>query len=863
MLKRKMLTPLLLTAALLSRAPARAAEPAGRNVQENSAILKPDALRKYVETFNRSDHTHFGQAISNETAADWMARNVPRFECPDQQIEERYHFRWWTFRKHIKQTPDGLVITEFLPQVNWSGKHNTISCPAGHHFREGRWIRDAKYLDEYAVFWFRRGGEPRRYSFWAADAIYHHALVTGDFARAVDLLPELIANYEAWEKSRLEPDGLFWQIDDRDGMEVSIGGSGHRGQGKRATINSYMFGDAMAIAAIAKKAGKPEIAREYREKAERIKRLVLEKLWDDEAKFFKVLPRGEDAERVDVRELHGFTPWYFNLPPGNKGYEIAWRQLMDPRGFYAPFGPTTAEQRHPRFAVSYKGHECQWNGPSWPFATSVTLTAMANVLSDYPQQAISRKDFFEILKIYTKSHRLKREDGAVVPWIDENLNPHTGDWIARTRLKAWKNGTWDPGKGGVERGKDYNHSTYCDLIITGLAGLRPRPDDTVEVSPLLPDGAWDYFCLDGVPYHGRALTIFYDKTGQKYGRGSGLRILADGKEIGASPALERLTAPLPPRKRDPIAATAAAKTAGGTAAGTAAGWVKHPGNPLLGGKSYGTIFDVSVVPMQDEYWMYVSWRPKKSIALSKSKDGVSWSEPKTVLEPAETGWEDQVNRPGIVYKDGVFHLWYTGQARKTRTSRIGYATSNDGVNFTRRAEPVLESELEWEKPSVMCPHVLWDERAKQFRMWYSGGEDYEPDAIGYATSKDGIDWEKHTGNPIFEGDPGRVWEHDKVTACQIVPRGDWHLMFYIGFEHKHLARIGIARSRDGVTGWERHPANPIISPTPGAWDGASCYKPFAVYEKENDRWLLWYNGRNRGEQIGLAIYGGGDLWNAR
>ena len=140
---------------------------------------------------------------------------------------------------------------------------------------------------------------------------------------------------------------------------------------------------------------------------------------------------------------------------------------------------------------------------------------------------------------------MKRDDGTVVPWIDENLNPHTGDWISRTRLKSWKDGTWNPGKGGVERGKDYNHSAYCDLIITGLVGLRPRADDTVEVHPLLPDGTWDYFCLDGVPYHGRILTILYDKTGKKYNRGSGLRILSDGKEIGASKTLDRLTAPLP------------------------------------------------------------------------------------------------------------------------------------------------------------------------------------------------------------------------------------------------------------------------------------------------------------------------------
>lgn len=532
--------PLLAAAGLWAAlASATAAPP------QHAAILKEDALRKHVGTFNANDHTHLGQAISNENAADWMAAHVPRFECPDREIEEIYHFRWWTFRKHIKDTPDGTVITEFLPQVSWSGKHNTISCPAGHHFREGRWLRDTRILDDYAVFWFRKGGAPRRYSFWAADSIYQRAVALGDFSLAIDLLPDLIANYQAWMTQRLEPDGLFWQIDDRDGMECSVAGQDHRGQGKRATINSYMYGDALAIAAIATRAGQAEVAAEYRDKAARLRQLVLDRLWDKEAKFFKVLPRGDDAKLVDVRELHGFTPWYFKLPPAGGGYEAAWRQLPDPQGFRAPYGPTTAEQRHPGFKVAYEGHECQWNGPSWPFATSVTLTALANVLHDYPQNDISRNDYFETLKTYTRSHRLKREDGKVVPWIDENLNPFTGDWIARTRLKAWKNGTWDPNKGGAERGKDYNHSTYCDLIITGLVGLRPRADDTVEIDPLLPAGTWEWFCLDGVPYHGRLLTILYDKSGGRYGKGTGLRLLANGKELAARESLGRLTATLP------------------------------------------------------------------------------------------------------------------------------------------------------------------------------------------------------------------------------------------------------------------------------------------------------------------------------
>jgi hypothetical protein len=510
-------------------------------------FISTTSLHRYVESFNQHDHTHFGQAVSNEEAATWMEENVPRFECPDKEIEEIYHFRWWTFRKHIKETTDGFIITEFLPKVSWSGKHNAINCPAGHHFREGRWIRNPKYLDDYAVFWFRKGGNPRAYSFWAADSVYQRALALGDFTLAIDLLPDLITNYQEWEKKRLCPDGLFWQIDDRDGMEVSIGGSG-----KRSTINSYMYGDARAIAAIARIAGKPDIEKDYTAKAETLRKLVNEKLWDMEADFYKTLPRPKDGNDtstetslVDVRELHGFTPWYFHLPETGTGREIAWKQLMDPKGFKAAFGPTTAEQRHPRFKVSYEGHECQWNGPSWPFSTAVTLTALANVLNDYPQNFISREDYLETLKTYAKSQHIKRDDGAVVPWIDENLNPFNGDWISRTRLKSWKNNTWDAGKGGIERGKDYNHSTFCDLIITGLIGLRPRADDVVEVNPLVPPGTWDWFCLDRIPYHGHLLTIFHDRTGEKYGRGRGLRILADGREIGSSSTIQRLTAKLP------------------------------------------------------------------------------------------------------------------------------------------------------------------------------------------------------------------------------------------------------------------------------------------------------------------------------
>jgi predicted GH43/DUF377 family glycosyl hydrolase len=800
--------------------------------QQSGLILKPDALKHYVDQFNEDDEELYAQHVPNEQAWAFLRENIPLFECPDKDIERTYYFRWWTYRKHIKQTPDGFVITEFLPPVGWAGKYNTINCAAGHHFYEGRWLHDPKYLNDYALFWFRKGGAVRSYSFWAADAMWARYMVNGDGEFVIDLLPDLVRNYEAWEKDRMDSDGLFWQIDDRDGMEVSIGGSG-----KRATINSYMYGDARAIAEIARLARRVDIAAKFGEKASNIREQMETKLWDGQAQFFKTLPRGKQT-LVDVRELHGYTPWYFNM--SLSGYEQAWKQLMDPNGFHAPFGPTTAEQRHPRFAISYEGHECQWNGPSWPYSTAVTLTAMANLLDNYEQDIVTKADYFNLLKTYTKCHQLTREDGRVVPWIDENLNPRTGDWLARTRLKTWKNGTWDAGKGGKERGKDYNHSTYCDLIISGLVGLRPRPDETIEVNPLLPADTWDWFCLDNVLYHGRTVGIVWDKTGEKYGQGKGLRIFADGRQIAQTPSLQRLPASLPP-------------------AGTSAGWRKHKRNPVLGG-DLGTCFDVAMLRENGTYRMWFSWRPKKSVALVESPDGIHWSEPLIVLGPNEaTDWEKDINRPTVIKRDGTYHMWYTGQARGH--SWIGYATSADGRQWKRVSDkPVVSPERPWENVAVMCPHVLWDEKQQLYRMWYSAGQQYEPNAIGYATSPDGVNWTKHKDNPVFAADPANPWEQHKVTACQVIPAGDWHIMFYIGFRDENRAQIGLARSRDGITKWQRHPDNPVIFPTKGTWDADACYKPFAMYDSERKLWLLWYNGRKGSvEQIGLAVYRNPDL----
>ena len=302
---------------------------------------------------------------------------------------------------------------------------------------------------------------------------------------------------------------------------------------------------------------------------------------------------------------------------------------------------------------------------------------------------------------------------------------------------------------------------------------------------------------------------------------------------------------------------------------TNGGWKKYENNPVFGNKETGTCFDLIVLPGQNfghRYKMYFSWRPRKSLAMSLSNDGIKWSEPKIILEPnINTGWEDDINRCGAIEKNGKLHVWYTGQAHGN--SWIGYAYSDinaddkSEINLKRYgAEPVIVPEQPWENMSVMNPWVLWDEEQKIYKMWYSAGETYEPNVICHATSLDGINWRKHRANPIFTREPNNLYEQNRIGGCQVIRYKGGYLMFYIGYENIDTARICGAWSPDGISRWKRFEVNPLVSPEPGKWDGDACYKPSVIYEEDNGRWLLWYNGRRGGDEyIGLVIHKGEDL----
>lgn len=476
---------------------------------------------QYIQSFNRTDEELFIQKIPNREAAAFLEGQIPMIECPSKEIEKTYYFRWWTYRKQIKDTPKGHIITEFLPDVPWAGPYNSIVCPAALHIREGRWLRDPEdWLLEYIDFWLNGNGKLFAYSNWLAHALWEYCCWKDDFSIGIQRLPKLIAIFEEWEQRQKRSCGLYWSHDGRDGGEFSISGSG-----LRPTLNSYAWADATAIARLAEKAGDTRLQAAYQEKADQIRDAMDRLLWDGD--FYKTLPAEEtwnepitarpavDPAR-DARELLGYIPWYFDLPGEKK--TVAFRHLMDSRGFYAPYGLTTAEQQHPRFMEEFS-HECLWNGPVWPFATSQTLVAVANLLRHYNQDIVTKQDYYTLLLQYAQSHRRMLPDGTEVPWIDENMHPYTGSWLARDILEQMG---WQAHKGGYERGKDYNHSLFCDLVLSGLFGIDVQ-DGLLTVQPLIPED-WEYFRVENLYFHGKPHRILYDKTGTHYNRGTGILI---------------------------------------------------------------------------------------------------------------------------------------------------------------------------------------------------------------------------------------------------------------------------------------------------------------------------------------------------
>jgi hypothetical protein len=93
--------------------------------------------------------------------------------------------------------------------------------------------------------------------------------------------------------------------------------------------------------------------------------------------------------------------------------------------------------------------------------------------------------------------------------IFENLHPDLGYWNNRAIMYSRDN----PNK---DMGDDYNHSTFIDLILNGLLGIRPQEDGSLVVNPLIQSSNAKIFAVDHVKVRSnRILSITWNAVGSE------------------------------------------------------------------------------------------------------------------------------------------------------------------------------------------------------------------------------------------------------------------------------------------------------------------------------------------------------------
>ncbi len=498
----------------------------------------------------------------------WFDSNLAYFDCSDPFIRKMYYHRAYVLRKNMLDPKLGRMQWPAQSEGRWRSTWypNVISYGAGHQVREARWLRDPAYWQGHLRTWAENektdgvypshvtpgGPSGGQYTDWITSTAWEGQLVHPDARFLSEVVDELAANVRGWQKV-YDPDGDGLLLVDShwwtgmeyqpsffafSGFKVSRDFSQPAAQVslERVDLTAYNFGNALAVARIYRKLGQPAKAREFDELAAKISSAVLEKMWRPEKQFFFSL-RASDKAVADVKEVIGVYPFYFGMVPWGKGYERAWSSIIDPAQFWTKWPVASASRECPAFSQTNwpgdgRAAGCMWNGPTWPHANSLVMTAMARTLRatrDHKvvSSPLEAGHLWELFFSFTKAQF--RNQDLIYPWTGEFYNGDTGEWKTAER--------------------DYNHSTWLDVLIPDLLGLVPRDDRVIEVDPLLPEDRLSYFILDGQRYRGHDVTIVWDSPGagspDRFGDGrKGLDLYVDGKLVASSPRIARLEAPL-------------------------------------------------------------------------------------------------------------------------------------------------------------------------------------------------------------------------------------------------------------------------------------------------------------------------------
>ena len=286
-------------------------------------------------------------------------------------------------------------------------------------------------------------------------------------------------------------------------------------------------------------------------------------------------------------------------------------------------------------------------------------------------------------------------------------------------------------------------------------------------------------------------------------------------------------------------------------------WEPHP-EPVLSRGAAGEwdavdVLNPSVVRQDEAYYNLYSgfdgqtWRT----GLAVSADGVAWRKEGKILSPSQGTWESgtiAANGSALASANGILYFYQAGNP-----ARIGLAESADGHEWQKRGAPVLEvgPRGSWDERGVADPYVI--RAGSAYYMFYLGQDRARRQCLGVAMSGDGTTWYKLRSNPILKLGEYGAFDENGLGEPAVWTTHGYYWMLYTGRDRREVRRLGLARSRDGVT-WEKQ-SGVFAGAQP--WDSKVLCDPSVLPDRDGVR--VWFGGgdvarpdQNIHGQIGVA-----------
>jgi predicted GH43/DUF377 family glycosyl hydrolase len=209
------------------------------------------------------------------------------------------------------------------------------------------------------------------------------------------------------------------------------------------------------------------------------------------------------------------------------------------------------------------------------------------------------------------------------------------------------------------------------------------------------------------------------------------------------------------------------------------------------------------------------------VAAQAPQDSKSWPfgtwqrlSENPVIERQGNGWESAGTfNPSVIVRDGKIIMLYRAQDMYG-TSRLGYAESADGIHFTRRSQPVLSPETDYEKDGgVEDPRLV--QFGDTYYLTYTGYNKKDAQ-LCLATSKDLIHWQRRgVILPAYQGKWNIRWTKSGAIIPEKIAGKYW--MYFLATARDNNDQVGLASS-DDLLHWTEATDAPVLPVRAGEFD---------------------------------------------